>query len=411
MSTTAFPSEQRAAIEGRITSVFTPHSPIRHPDFFAGRIEQIRAATDAVTTPGLHVVIFGERGVGKTSLSNILKELLKEVLAASRVNCDHSDSFGDVMRRSLGGIVFQNKRQAPGFGNREEESITRLSDALAGEERISPDHVADVLSALPPYVVLVIDEFDRLPDEAKVGFADLIKALSDRASETTIVLVGVAESVDDLVANHASVERCLRQVSLPRMSDEEMGQILDRGFDSLGFGLSGNGARARIISTSQGFPHYAHLLAQNAARSALDRNQLTVSEDDVIAGMVKAAELAEQSHRTLYYKAVTGTKKKNLWKEVVVACADAESDDRGYFPTRAVQDSLSRILDRDVIQQTVAFHLGKLTEVSRGPLLERIGPERRYRYRFINPLMRPFVLLKAIADGIVDPETGLATSR
>jgi hypothetical protein len=49
------------------------------------------------------------------------------------------------------------------------------------------------------------------------------------------------------------------------------------------------------------------------------------------------------------------------------------------------------------------FHLGKLTDASHGPLLERIGPERRYRYRFINPMMRPFVYIKATTDGMIPP--------
>jgi hypothetical protein len=105
----------------------------------------------------------------------------------------------------------------------------------------------------------------------------------------------------------------------------------------------------------------------------------------------------------VYFQATTGTKKKNLWREVVTACALARTDERGYFATRDVQDSLSRILGRQVIQQTVAFHLGKLIEESRGPLLQRVGPERRYRYRFKNPLMRPFVLIKATSDGLIKP--------
>jgi hypothetical protein len=133
----------------------------------------------------------------------------------------------------------------------------------------------------------------------------------------------------------------------------------------------------------------------------LDNQRLAIIRADVLVGMRQLVEFGDQSHRTLYHQAVTGTKKANLWKEVVAACAQAETDERGFFSSRAVQDALSKILGRPVIQQTVAFHLGKLTEASRGPLLERIGPERRYRYRFINPLMRPFTLIKATMDGMV----------
>ena len=64
--------------------------------------------------------------------------------------------------------------------------------------------------------------------------------------------------------------------------------------------------------------------------------------------------------------------------------------------------SVSLAAGRRWLQQAVAFHLGKLTEESRGPLLHRIGPERRYRYRFINPLMRPFIFMKALEDQFVN---------
>jgi Cdc6-like AAA superfamily ATPase len=386
MSTAAFTPKRRLELEGKVRGAFSPHSPINHPDFFSGRIDQIRAATDAISAPGLHVVIYGERGVGKTSLANILKDLLEDVIVGvSRVNCAQGDSFGDVVRRSARALRFTTGEQVAGFG--ESESVVRgLDEYLPKEDKeTSPDTIAELLSALPPYVVLVVDELDRLNPKAAAGLADMVKALSDRGADTTVVLVGVADDVTKLVANHASVERCLRQIRLPRMSEEEIEQIIDRGLEKAEMTFESRKPKHRIVSVSQGFPHYAHLLAQNAARAALDAGRASITDLDVISGTERAVEFSDQTHRDGYHKAVTGTKKKHLWREVVLACALADSDERGYFPSRAVQESLGKILDRPVIQQTVAFHLGKLIETSRGPLLRRIGPERRYRYGFVNP--------------------------
>jgi AAA+ ATPase superfamily predicted ATPase len=39
---------------------------------FAGRWNELKAVADAVNQPGLHAVIYGERGVGKTSLANVI---------------------------------------------------------------------------------------------------------------------------------------------------------------------------------------------------------------------------------------------------------------------------------------------------------------------------------------------------
>lgn len=407
------PASDRIHREGRIKTAFSPHAPINSSEFFRGRIEQVRVVADAVTHPGLHVVLYGERGVGKTSLANILTDFLSEVLlSAAKVNCGQGDTFSDVIRRSVTALRFQATRALPGFGRDEEEVIIGLEQHLPppGQD-IAPDAAAELLSQLPPYVVVIVDEFDRLPLAATAAFADLVKALSDRGAASTILLVGVAEDVNDLIGMHASVERCLRQIRLQRMSDDEIREIIFKGLERADFAIEQT-AQEYIVRVTQGFPQYAHLLAQNSARAALDVGSDVIGTQHVIAGMNVAVRYADQSHRDAYFKAVTGTKKQNLWSEVVAACALAESDERGYFSSRAVQDQLSEILGRPVIQQTVAFHLGKLTEVSRGPLLERIGPERRYRYRFISPLMRPFILMKATADnlvrngGVIGPTSG-----
>ena len=395
--------EMKSQLERALNTAFSPHSPINEARLFAGRTDQIRAVVDTVQTPGLHAAIYGERGVGKTSLANIIKEFLGDVVGVSRVNCAQADTFDSVIRRSLGAFQLSLSRPQAGFGEREHQVVKEVVDLLPADAPLSPDHVAALLAQLPPYFVLVIDEFDRLAPAQTSAFADFIKSLSDRGAASTVVLVGVAENINDLIHSHASIERCLRQIPLQRMSEAELKEIIEIGLATAGFALSSEAPIRRILSVSQGFPHYTHLLSQNAARAALDAGQTTISDADVISGMHTAVERADQTHRELYYKATTATRKSNLWKEVVASCALADSDERGYFATRAVQDRLSIVLKRPVIQQTLAYHLGNLTEESRGPLLARDGPPRRYRYRFCNPLMRPFITMKAMSDGMIEP--------
>ena len=59
--------------ELRLGEVFTPSAPIDRLRLFAGRDQQRLAVLDAILQRGRHAVLFGERGVGKTSCANIWK--------------------------------------------------------------------------------------------------------------------------------------------------------------------------------------------------------------------------------------------------------------------------------------------------------------------------------------------------
>ena len=71
----------------RATTVFQPRTPITTRELFAGRWSELMAVVDAVNQVGLHAVIFGERGVGKTSLANVIAPT---IFAVDDPNSPHS---------------------------------------------------------------------------------------------------------------------------------------------------------------------------------------------------------------------------------------------------------------------------------------------------------------------------------
>jgi Holliday junction resolvasome RuvABC ATP-dependent DNA helicase subunit len=80
----------------RLRRSFTPHRPIDLPEWFAGRTHLLDRAADAVNTSGRHVVLFGERGAGKTSLARVLAVGIQEPnvptgLRAIVVSCNSAD--------------------------------------------------------------------------------------------------------------------------------------------------------------------------------------------------------------------------------------------------------------------------------------------------------------------------------
>ncbi|HEY6462056.1 MAG TPA: hypothetical protein VIY73_17945, partial [Polyangiaceae bacterium] len=105
----------------RAAEVFTPSAPIDHVDLFAGRWQQLMSIKDAVVTKGQHAIMFGERGVGKTSLASVIGPLLEalhvQVPLVARQNCGELDTFGKVWKRALGQVVLTTERDKVGFAS------------------------------------------------------------------------------------------------------------------------------------------------------------------------------------------------------------------------------------------------------------------------------------------------------
>src|SRR5207249_9264125 len=91
----------RGRLEERdVLEVFSPAAPITRRDFFSGRTDQLEHLLDVVAQRGQHAVVYGERGVGKTSLVTVATSgLVDRRTITLRVNCDGSDDFISIWRK------------------------------------------------------------------------------------------------------------------------------------------------------------------------------------------------------------------------------------------------------------------------------------------------------------------------
>ena len=386
----------------QVAEAFRPAAPINRRDLFAGRASQIADVFSIVSQPGQHAIIYGERGVGKTSLGLVADELLRAAnVLTAWATCDASDNFSSVWEKALGEIGVTTTKQAIGFGERVDESTEPLSRLLASRE-VTPHTVQRALqqTSRQRAIAIFIDEFDRFQDPGgRVLFADTIKALSDRVVSSTVVLIGVADSVGELIREHRSVERALVQIQMPRMSTSELVEIATKGIAAARMTIAG-AAVARIAALSQGLPHYTHLLTQLAAQAALGKRRAHVGVRDVDAAVTRAMERAQQSIVESYREAVTGTS-GSIYPQVVLACALAEEDEFGFFASSDVREPLSRILQKPSRTSTYARHLEELSSESHGAILQKSGSAGTARYRFVNPLLQPYIAMRGIAQGFV----------
>lgn len=391
------------ALSFQAGSVFTPGSPVNERDLFSGRIEQLQRITDAASQRGYHAILYGERGVGKTSLANILSGALQNSgWLVPRVNCDGTDDYPALWRKALRDIVVTNIQSSPGFVQASHQTHQSIIDNLPVS--VAPDDVRrtmQILSSGKPTLV-VFDEFDRLRDK-KIStlMADTIKSFSDYAVPATILLIGVADSVDDLIQGHQSIERAIVQIPMPRMSRQEIGEIIDNGLKRLTMTIKQD-ARSEVATLSQGLPYITHLLALQTVRAALAAGRKEVGTVDVGSGIKSALDQWQQSIIRSYYDATRSSQPGNIYKPVLLACALAETDELGFFTAAAVRAPLRLITGRDYDIPNFAQHLKNFGESSRGEMLQRTGEKRRIRYRFTSPLMRPYIVMRGFDDGLIN---------
>jgi len=392
-----------------VSKVFTPTAPVDERDLFAGRLEQLGKVIDAVHQKGQHAIIYGERGVGKTSLVNVLADFLPEsgerIVVTPRVNCDGADTFQSLFEKALREIKLAELVNQAGFtADPRKREIDGLSFV---DGPISPDNVRRALAELGKQVqtIIIFDEFDRLNERTKRAVADAIKALSDHGVDTTLILVGVADTVGDLIKEHASIERAMAQIPMPRMSEDEIVELIKRGMKRLDIRTTDAGINA-IKNLSQGLPHYAHLLCLHAARTAIQRETDCVDSSEVTEAVDEAISGAQQSILSAYHVSTMSPRKDNLFADVLLACAMSPTDPLGYFAAQDVRAPMQEITGKAYQIPSFSQHLNEFCEEKRGPILKKIGTSRRFRFRFINPLMQPYVIMNGVKAGKI-PLTGM----
>lgn len=394
----------------QLQSVFTPGAPVSRRDLLAGRTNEIRKVISAVSQRGQHAMVFGERGVGKTSLAGLIHEIWSDVakdftsLIAPRINCDTSDDFQSIWAKVADEImlIFQKR----GVEWRELPENGAFQTALAELEvgNANPALVRRALDLTDHRFIVVIDEFDRLQEKESARMvADTIKVLSDHLVDATLIVVGVADTVDGLIQEHASIDRSLVQVLVPRMTASELRQIINNGLNAVGMEIN-DAACDRITRMSHGLPHYTHLLGLTSAFEAVQKGRRAVGEDDVFAGVREALNATQESIRNAYYEATVSSHKDNLYRQVLLACAMTAVDELGYFAPADLREPVSAIMGKRYEIPSYIRHLRDFCSEKRGRILQPSGEHWRPRYRFRNPLMEPYVLLRAIDEGLVQAQ-------
>jgi len=384
--------------------VFRPSAPIDDQELFAGRNHELFGVIEAMQSAGQHAVIYGERGVGKTSLARVAMKVAEAQSGplAVRVNCDGNDSYDSLWAKVLDELTIRAGDAPPDEKDWLESAIGECAGLFATND-LGPSTIRlgmrKFIQRRP--LALFFDEFNEIADSGAIGLlANTVKALSDHIEPITLVPVGVAEDLDALLEGHLSAVRAIAQIKMPRMTRDELADIVDRGLDRLEMTIGEDAMRlVRVIP--RGLPQYAHLLAQEGARQALLNNRDNITRNDIMDGLEIGLSKLDRSLSRAYDDATYSPRKTRL-KEVLLACAVAKLGDMGDFSPSDVRVPYSRIIKEEV--NIDRFNPQLTTLATTRDILVREGEDRRWRYRFRDPLMEPYVLLQGLQTGAISPD-------
>lgn len=283
-------SDPKARERVRLRNSFMPAQPVADPRMFAGRRDILEVLIRAVEDQRSHVMIFGERGAGKTSLLRMLSRAAGEAkYIVVYFSCGATSDFNETFRAVATEIpLLYHSSISPISSN--SDVGTSLSDLL-GPGKLTPRLFGDAAAKLVgTRVLVVLDEFDRAESpEFRRDVAELIKTLSDVSARLQLIIAGVASDLSDLMEHIPSIRRSVAAVRVPAMADAEVTALIENGSRMSGVKFDPR-AIELVVSAARGSPYLTNLLCHVGGMLALDDGRVAVQLEDVVRALEDVIE-------------------------------------------------------------------------------------------------------------------------
>lgn len=343
-----------SVVRAKLRHAFTPSQPVADRRLFAGRDDVLKTIIRSIEDQRLHVVLYGERGIGKTSLLHVLTQAAAEArYIVVYTSCGANSNFDETFRAAAAEIplLFHS-----GFSPTaaEAEKGSSLADLLPTEP-LTPRKFGDLCAKLTgTRVLIILDEFDRAESGSfRRDVAELIKNLSDRLGRVQLVLAGVAADLTELVEHIPSIRRNIFALRVPKMTEAEVLQIVANGEREADLQFDPD-ASAFVVAVARGSPYIANLICHHAGHAALDQGRGAVAPADVVNAVDRAIvefqgriPTPAQTHvRRLFEQgrqdALAMTARAALAADGVFDAADIESSSE--ISARKAQDAIEALL-------------------------------------------------------------------
>ena len=397
-----------------LNSAVYPSQPIHSIEYLFGREKELDRIEKALFAGGRHVFIYGDRGVGKSSLA---ATAANQYQSSDAEYIDVSCSPDTTLASLIANIAYkatQTSRLEKRALRTSIETDFRFLKAIFTEEHTAKDlsqeikSTADAISVLieaaeihSEHPIVVIDEFDRIECEHQRNlFADLIKQIGDKRINIKIIFTGVAKTLDSLLGAHQSAIRQLETIELPKLSWDARWEIVSHAAKKFDLAVD-HDMLVRIAAVSDGYPYYVHLITEKLLWRVYDSPQNTkaISWEHYHLALKDAIQSISAELKRPYELAIN--QRTDDFEEVLWATADSE------WIHRYVKDmysSYQHIAKTVGITQALDYskfstRIRSLKNKSHGEILVP-DEHKKGMYSYKEKMLRGYVRMQAEANGV-----------
>lgn len=370
-----------------LRDVMGASQPVSGRDSFAGRHDAMSQLISSIEQQRVHVVIYGERGIGKTSLTQVFAETAREARYLVLYGSCGTEAQFDTMFRSFAARIPRLYHKSILPNSPEAEAGDNFDVML--EENFGPRELADLFAEVTgTRVIIILDEYDRVLDVSfRRDVAELIKNLSDRAARVQLVLTGVAQNLDELIGYAPSIRRNIVGLPMRPLSVSEVRDVLAIGEEAAEIRYSDE-AVAMVTAMAGGSPYLVRLIAHQAGLVALSERKSVVDESHGRAAVERVLTDWNASLPRRVQASLGRDEARAQWP-LLVAAARAGSSADGFF---GIDDVFTEMNGAET-GATIERELKRFAQPH--DLLELHDQESELRFRFRYPGVSSLLLMSA----------------
>lgn len=410
--------ESKSEFTKKLNEHVSASGPVKSIQQLFGREKEMSLIEEALYANGRHVFIYGDRGVGKSSLAAAAAAQYQSPdNLPIQIGCSPDTRFYETIEnlvdRVMKSLEGKYEHVVSHTINVKVYSFTWKASAKK-VEIVKVDSMYSAVNAAEEIAkyhsespVVVIDEFDQIESEVERKlFATFLKDLGDRGVNLKFIFTGVATSLEKLLGSHESSFRQLHTIGLKRLGWSAREDIIRDAASAFSLSVCDE-VCFTIAKISNGFPYYAHLIMEKLLWVAFNEESVVNRLDMKLFDMALEDAISSiDAYLTRPYEQATSHRSSD-YTEILWATSDSEDMIRygesiflSYLRIHEKLHGKTPSPERlPLSQQSFLTKLRDLKKKQFGEIIEN-ALDRKGLYTFRENILRGFIAMKALEGGV-----------